>query len=526
MIGPTHAAGRWAPSMVFAVSVVSFTLWSLLSPSMSVPDEPAHVVKAASLWSGQLRGEAREVDTGNPAIPIPMLMDLVVVPSSYAEVDGVAGCFAFKPLQPAACAPSVGGDRAPTEAMTSAGRYPPMFYAAVGWPAAIFGADIGVPLMRLTSAVISAALLAAAFAALRRVVRADVAFVAVAVAAVPMLHFLAGSVNPNGVEIAAAIAFWCAAFALVRCRLDAVPPGRALGSIYVVSGIALVASRPLSPAFAVLVVVWSLLLAGWPDVRRVVVDRTWWLLNVPIGAIAALSVVWVIVSDGLGGMFGGRVPENQGVFAYLVGRVDDYLLQAVALFGWMDNGPLPAVVYPWLAACVAIIALGLLFARRGWDALVLLALCVTGVMLPAVLQFPSAEASGVAWQGRYGLPVLVGIPILAVVVLRTWIGGNEIAVRRLLFGTAVVVAFGLSVAGIDTLQRYAVGDQGEIAFAGIGVWAPVMGNGAAIVLTVLSGVSYVVLTWWFVRTAGSVDPATTAVGVPLAAGAGADDAAG
>lgn len=480
-----------APWLVAACFLFSFVVWSLATPVMAVPDEPAHAVKAASIWKGQLRGTSEQVDSGNPNIAIPITMERVRVPESYADLGAVPVCYVFRSEQPASCAPEPGGSTEMTETLTSAGRYPPAFYVVVGWPSAVLGADSGVPLMRLTSAVICAALLGAAFAALRRLVRPDVAFVAIALAAVPVLHLLAGSINPNGVEVAAAIAFWCAALAFVPEVVADTAPSRSLMAIYVVSGIAMVLSRPLSPAFAALVVLWSLLLVGWPGVRSVLGSRRWWAANLAVGAVAVLQLGWVVFADGLGGMFGARVPEGTNLAVHLLGQIDDYLWQAIGIFGWMDNGPVGAVVLPWVAAVVGLVTVGALFARRRWSVLVLLALCVTALVLPAVLQAPSARADGVAWQGRYGLPVLVGIPLLAVVVARSWFPRHEEPTRRLVAAGAVVVAFGLALAQLDTLQRYVVGDSGPVLFVWDRGWAPPVGTPLAVLGALVASAAFV-----------------------------------
>lgn len=485
---------RRAPWLVAACFLFSFVVWSLATPTMAVPDEPAHAVKAASIWQGQLRGTSEQVDSGNPAIAIPITMERVRVPESYAELGAVPLCFAFVSDRPAGCAPDAGSSTELTETLTSAGRYPPAFYVLVGWPSAVFGADTGVPLMRLTSAVLCAALLGVAFSCLRRLVRPEVAFVAISVAAVPVLHFLAGSINPNGMEVAAAIAFWCAALALVAACIEGRDPGRALSWSYVLSGVAMVVVRPLSPAFAALVVVWSLLWAGWPGARRVLTDRRWWSLNLPLAGAAALMVVWVLWSDGLGGMFGARVPEGTNLGVHLVGLVDDYVWQAVGIFGWMDNGPLAAVVLPWLAVAGALVVVGGLFARRRWSVVVLLGLCAAGVLLPAVLQAPSARADGVAWQGRYGLPLLVGVPILAVVVARRWFPLHLEPTRRLVLGSSLVVAGALAVAQLDTLQRYVVGDSGPVLFVGSDGWSSPIGTPLTVAGAVLASVALVATT--------------------------------
>ena len=414
----TTIVDRRAPWLVAACFLFSFVVWSLLTPTMAVPDEPAHAVKAAAVWHGQLRGTSEQVDSGNPNIAIPITMDRVRVPESYADLGAVPVCYAFVSDRPAGCAPEAGSSTGMTETLTSAGRYPPAFYVAVGWPTVLFGADVGVPLMRLTSAVLCAALLGAAFAALRRRgaprrrLRRD-RRCGGAGAALPRREH-----QPQRCRGGRSDRVLVRRLALVAERVEDRAPQRAVGVIYVVAGLSMVAVRPLSPAFAALVVVWSLLWAGWPGARQVLSDRRWWLLNLPVGVAAASTLAWVLYADGLGGMFGATVPGDTNLGVYLLGQLDDYLWQSIGIFGWMDNGPLAAVVLPWSAVVVALVSVGALFARRRWSIVVLLGLCCTGVLLPALLQAPSARADGVAWQGRYGLPVLVGVPLLAVVVAR------------------------------------------------------------------------------------------------------------
>ncbi len=490
--GSSSIDRRVAPTLLVGCCFLfSFVMWSLATPTMAVPDEPAHAVKAASIWHGQLRGVGVEVDSGNPDIPILISMDRVRVPESYATLGDVPACFAFAPDHAADCGPEAGSSTRSTSTLTSAGRYPPMFYALVGWPSALFGADVGVPLMRLTSAVLCAALIGAGFAALRRLVRADVAFISISVAAVPVLHFLAGSVNPNGVEVAAAIALWCASLAVVTDRLAGRDLDRSLRWIYVLSAVAMVTVRPLSPVFTALVLVWTLLWAGWPAARVILTDRQWWVLNLPVAAAAFLTVGWVVLADGLGTMFGARVPEGAQLAVYLAVQLDDYVAQAIGIFGWLDNGPLTAVVQPWLAAVTALVVVGMLFARRRWSIVVLVGLVVSAVVLPAVVQAPSARSDGVAWQGRYGLPLLVGVPILAVVVARRWFPDHHEASRRLVASVSILVAGALAVAQIDTLQRYVVGNDGPVQFLGADGWAPPIGVPLAVFGAVFASAAFV-----------------------------------
>ncbi|WP_232083325.1 DUF2142 domain-containing protein, partial [Arthrobacter sp. SO5] len=101
------------------------TLWALASPLMSVPDEPAHAIKAAAVARGQLSADTHGKQ-GDPAV--------VVVPAYFAEL-GPQTCTAFRPDLTAACAPQLDPThRGPVTAATTAGNYNPFYYMLVGLP--------------------------------------------------------------------------------------------------------------------------------------------------------------------------------------------------------------------------------------------------------------------------------------------------------------------------------------------------------------------------------------------------------
>lgn len=443
--------------------LLSFATWSFATPVMGVPDEPAHTIKAASIWQGDLRGEEEEVDSGNPTIAIPITVDRVRVPESYAALPSSATCFAFNVFVPASCAPPPGSGMRPTEAITSAGSYSPLFYALVGWPTRFVGADRGVPLMRLTSALVAALLMGVGFASLRRLVRADVAFLAVALAATPMTHFLAGSVNPNGIEVVAAIALWCSALSAVAAIVDGGAPARSVVASLVVSGAALALLRPLSPLFVVLIVGTAVVAQGPSGMRRLATRRPTWVLAAALALPVALALGWSLGPGRISSFFGATPPEDRSLATILLGLVDDYVQQAVAVFGWKDTGPVLQAIVPWLVTVVAVTVVAALFGRA-WAVGTLLALVAGSVILPVVLQWPTARTQGLAWQGRYQLPVLAGVPLLAAVIADAWARSNRGPSRRLVWGGCLVAGWVLLASHLVVMQRNVVGVDGPVNY--------------------------------------------------------------
>jgi hypothetical protein len=167
--------------------------WTFATPLMGVPDEPAHVIKAAAVVRGELTG--RDMPDGGA-------FQLVTVPAGIGYYD-TFGCFAQKKEITPSCVAAFAGDRSePVAARTSAGNYNPLYYAIVGLPSLVHHGAGAVYGMRLISALLSCLFLASAFSALSRLPRRKWAMTATAAAMTPMVLFLNGAVNPNSLEYA------------------------------------------------------------------------------------------------------------------------------------------------------------------------------------------------------------------------------------------------------------------------------------------------------------------------------------
>ena len=147
-------APRLAPrfGVIFLVLSLLTTLWSLASPLMSVPDEPAHTIKAAAVARGQFFGTSGE--TQGEVLN-------VVVPKYIADVPELA-CYRFKVNVTADCAPRLNPDeRHPTVAGTSAGNYNPLYYLVVGMGSRGISGEPAIYAMRILSGLLTSLFLAA-----------------------------------------------------------------------------------------------------------------------------------------------------------------------------------------------------------------------------------------------------------------------------------------------------------------------------------------------------------------------------
>ncbi len=460
-------------------------MWSLATPLMASPDEPAHTIKAAAVARGQFFGE-----------PFPEIHGMVNsdvwvrVPRVFDDTNLLPGCFAFRPTQPASCSPALTDTTAVGKAHTGAGRYEPLYYFVVGLPSLVFTSGFGIHLMRLVSAALCCAFLAAAVESARRRARAF-APLGVAVACTPMVLFLSSVVNPNGLEIAAAVCLWASGLAVVDAD-PAEPVGRLVTRLGL-SAAVLVQVRSLSLLWTALIGVALLVVAG----RRRIVElarrtdvRVW-------GAVFAASTVfalaWLVVYDPL-----AQIPtppphplSSAAVLETSIGKADGLLHQMVGVVGWIDTQP-PTLTYAgWLVALGGVVLVGMAVARRRrWATLAVLV--VATVAIPVILESSQANKIGFVWQGRYTLPLAVGIPILAAMSMPDDLGAR--IGRRVAPALAVVVVLAQGAMFLDALRRYMVGVNGPLLpFSGR--WQPPLGGAAVTALFLVALLGYgVVLT--------------------------------
>lgn len=384
--------------------------WSLMTPVMGAYDENQHAIKAVSIWYGQLRGTSVEIP-GQADDALPQRVDAVSVPEDDASLQQVHGCFVGRGETPD-CAPAAYGDHERlARAGTAAGPFPPLYYVAVGWPSRLVGAPLDLYLMRVVSAGWTAAFVALALLALRRMTTRGVAVAAVATAAVPMFWFLAGVVNPNGLEASAGLAMWATWTVWLRDVSRGSRSPRWLSAGAVISAVALANCRSLGPGLVVLIAATTWLSRRPPR-------RTWRAalpVLVPVAVGSAAGMGWVLRQGHLDAIRGTRTDSGAPVLWELLRLVPEWVMQSFADVGWGEIR-----VRPVAALCLAAMVAFVLLARRHGavkESTLALALLGAVVFAPVAMQLPSAASGGIAWQGRYLLAALVGVPVLCVAAL-------------------------------------------------------------------------------------------------------------
>lgn len=467
---PTTAA-LWR---TFAISLGVYAVlawsWAATTPMFGVPDEISHMIRAAGAARGDVSGmtdERGDVRYRAPEILVPKAID-----GSTRQP-----CYAFDRQLSPACMVLAPGDR-DTRIVSSASAYPPLYYLLVGWPSGLFGGLRGLYGMRAASALCFAALLALATVSLRRAAATRAAYAGLALALTPMVWFLGGSVNPSAIAAAAGVATWCGGYVLVTGR-GAVDRTSAMA--FGLPLCVLLLLRRDSILWGGIVVVALALLLRRDRPRELLRSRAvlgWALASF----VCAFFAARVGASEGPGVL---SATGGSGSASAAFGRILVYLDEMIGVLGWLDT-PLPRAAYMlWYLALGALVLRAVGEAsRRTVASLAFVALAVGGAIVAIGSQvFPY-------FQGRYGLPAAVGVPLLAGLAL-----GRSMSRRA----TVVVIVAAMLVevvAFYHQVRRYAFPGSERVWIFARTVWTPPTGPLLALVLLHLLAVVAVVTWWW------------------------------
>ena len=488
-------ARTWAKAFFLVLALT--VLWTLSTPLFAAPDEPAHVLKAVATARGQLSGPSV---AGQPAA-----VTQVTVPAGYATAGQVPDCFDTLRTEPAGCARDLTYEPGIVQTTTYVGHYPLLYYLLVGWPSRfITSPDEAVYAMRLTSDFLSAAFVSLAlalFLAQRR--KGGPPVLGVLIALTPQAVFLASAVNPAGLAISAAVCLWASGLCLMTSRniaagydgngvpawavdvpvddeLEARWPDRAgftqRGLLVIVAVSAIVETFTVALGPLWVAITGALLVAAASASRRKELERDWdfRLTAAAISLGIGVSSLLVWKGDSLAVLGSSRnVPTGASdleVLLHAASWLPTYVAQAIGAMGWLETRPpiLTYLVWGLLLLVAAITALR--FGSRRMR-LALLAAGTISLLAPTLVTASQARAlRSIVWEGKDGMPLWVGLPILAVGACATWWSEHPRIDRSLIAG-AGAAQFAAFVGG---LHRYTVGTHGSWTMMG-GVrdgWSP------------------------------------------------------
>jgi len=459
-----------SPLRVFFVAWLLLSLlagaWAMATPIGAAPDEPAHLIKAASVVRGQFVGA-------------PGASGQVVQVPRYVAFTQNQTCYAFKPDVTADCMADVPGDPAElTDASTTAGLYNPVYYLLVGWPSLLAHDSGGIYLMRLVSAVVVSLFFAAALALVARWPRPTIPLLAFGVAATPMVLFLSGSVNPNSLEIAATLTTFVALLSAIRY-----PDATRLSTVaaVVAASAALAANmRGLSLLWLALAIITPFILATGSQIRALASTRSVRLAIAGTAVAGVLAAVWLLSTNSLGAALEkpGPVTDAPAVgsspasgFIWTLLSTFKYSEGLVGVFGWLDT-PAPEFVFFAWSLFVGVLVLLALVLLRGRELVFAVVLLATLLLLPPIVQAAYITGGGIIWQGRYILPVFVCVVVALGATLSDRIALERGVTTRLV--AVVLVSWGAAHAYsfATALRRYAVGLDGGWLELAHPAWAP------------------------------------------------------
>jgi hypothetical protein len=459
----------------FVAVGAALVAWSLATPLMAAPDEPAQVVQAAAIVRGQFDEPVTvHAATGELAV--------VNVPQWASAGLSEPGCYAFNSKVAASCAPKLSSKTETVQATTQFSNYPPLYYFMVGLPTLALAGSQAVYAMRILGDIVNAGLIALGLFLLIRYHPRRLTNVGAMIALSPMVFFVLAVVNSSGLEIAAAFATWSGGLCVVEWR----PVPKPLAIWTTISLVLLILSRPISPVNAAVIIVVLMVLVGWRRVRDSLRDRTILLMSsLTLASIIAVGVLLLVV--GAPHLLG--YPEKPALSLadsiwLTLRQTGTRLGECIGKFGWLDT-PVPLfVTVVWGAACGAVIAVGLALSSRCRRALPLLAVLI--LLIPIVFESPRIDSVGLFWQGRYWLPVVIGLPLVASALhgahRSSWLTSplRSVAVLVGLACGGALLIVAQVVAFLTALHRY---ETGLGAPSGTPIrWSPPGGESAVVIL--------------------------------------------
>jgi hypothetical protein len=454
----------------FLLVTLLSAMWGLANAPFAGPDEYVHVIRAHALVHGELTGDTASARLKQELRQRGERTDVLTVRAPQIYVGGI--CFAFRPDTSAACL-SFAGSRHDTDAAIYTARHPPAYYALVGIATWLERPGPGVVyLMRFIGALITGAFVATAITAIRRSTEPRLVAVGLLFAFTPMVLFVSGVVNPSVPEIAASLALWACGIALVagsRERVD-----NRLVTAVGIAGCTLALSRQLGPLWIALI---ALALLGMTNRQALsnLFRSGWarlWAALVVASSVAQLAWDALVKPLDVASSGGRRQFDTSEVLRNAFGATFRRTREMIGIFGWIDT-PAPTLTWlPWIAMVGFLFFLVVLWGRRR-DVRILIGLLVATIVLPALIESTQyGTAGGSIWQGRYTLPLAVGIPLVATTALAATERGRQIVTKRFLLTAGVIACVAQILAFAQNLRRYTVGYNGEIQYWKHPEWSP------------------------------------------------------
>lgn len=454
---------------MFAASVS----WAIALPPGASPDEPEHFIRAASVARGEILGGEG---------PEPWLRE-VHVPAGMAEARAWI-CYSGDADVDASCTPDLPARSEEAPAYTSAGLYNPVYYAMTGLPTVLTDdPETALYAARVLSAAWCAALLAAGFAFVRSMFGRTWASLVTFAVASPMVIFLIATLNPNGLEIAAAYTAISGCLYLTR-RAGSVPWPALVGvalSVFLVATV-----RGLGLMWLAVIAGTAIAAASRERLVELLRSRRVQVALALMLVVALWAAWWTLSTGTLGAM--GKFPgagETSPLAAFFVIVSRTIAPGLVGHFAWHDVLA-PSFTYFAYSLLMGVLVLIALAAGSRRALLPLWVAAAGWLLIPPTVQAISITNSGYIWQARYAIPGLITVLVVAAFIAIDALTAS--AKLRSIAQRGTVVLFGLGlVAHLGAMEqvqrRFGVSMTGTLDGAYTGPkWSPPAGALTWIVL--------------------------------------------
>jgi hypothetical protein len=385
--------------------------WLLAVPVFYGIDEIDHVYRASSVARGHWQASNIEPEDGRGAL-IPVPEDIVAAAR--------AGCEELTYVGPDNCSPTSEPDAHGQVLIASAAAtYNPAWYFVVGTAARPFDGAEAVLAMRLCSLLLCDLAIGAALWLLGSRTPSRWANLGVVLACTPVLLYSSINAAPNGLGYCAGLLLWASLLTLPR-EPSAALKGPLTG--VAVSAPVLMATHSTGLLWVAMTLVCAApvvlprLMHAWTRSKGAIIA-----VGLALAAAAVVNAAWVLSSGTNDLRADGSYDYGPVPVKTLVQGLILWPLQSIATLQ-TRNTAAPIAVYAVGAAMLAVFVLVGWRASRRAEKISMAAIAVMSLVIPLAATIAAYPRVAAAWQGRYGLALLLGIVVIAGTALARGVG--------------------------------------------------------------------------------------------------------
>jgi hypothetical protein len=240
------------------------------------------------------------------------------------------------------------------------------------------------------------------------------------------------------------------------------PPSRFQTWAFAVPGTVLCLTRPLGP-FLTAVILTAVTLTLGIRVGIAALRRRAVLFVIGVGLVTTILLATHGITSLDAPALARHVTLGTTVRQTLGNSIND-IRDSISLTGWLDTRlPGIATIF-WMSGIVALL-IWLVISRAYRDLRALAFVAVAFLGIETYVLYTQANSNGLNWQGRYGLPVYIGLPFV-VMARRPRIDPRTLRIAVIIFGVVQWISL------YWALRRWSVGTNGPLLYLFKETWIP------------------------------------------------------